>query len=365
MKAPFRIKMIILIILFSQTGKTWGQNLFMVEGNGLFTSPSSTNVDIKNIDDNTNALVRFGDNNTIKASAGFNGNDDVFKISMGQNLGPDDFTISENGKIGINTLPTSHRFTILHNSNGDSSSHLTLRENGSGDFARLRFENQGLDDLWTIAGRATQGSALLNFFYNNGTDFANILSLDGDLSRVGIHSTSPEAYLHIKQKAPGINAIVLENDDQTGGEKWGMQIGNTNLDFLFEGVIRGSFSSATGAYTAFPPPSIQSGRPVTEKVLDQVLQIRPVAVTTARNKSSDIMIDPAQLENINPSWVVHSENGLHTGINYQDLIILSILSLQEQQEFIVQQQDEIKAWQKHEELLNLRLKKLEDHLAKV
>ncbi|MCB0686111.1 MAG: hypothetical protein KDC53_06290 [Saprospiraceae bacterium] len=350
---------ILILVLFLSSNKIFGQNLFLTEGNGLFTSASSTNIDIKNTDDNTNALMRFGDNGTIKASVGFNGNYDVFKISMGSTLGRDDLTVTSDGKIGINTLPTNHRMTILHNSNGNESAHLNLVETGSNDYARLRFENSGQNGLWTIAARATAGDALMNFFYNNGTDFANILSIDGDLSRVGIHSTSPEAYLHVKQKDPGISAIILENDDATGGEKWGMQIGNTNLDFLFEGVIRGSFSSATGAYTAFPPPPIAlNGKPMTDKVLDQVMQIQPVSLSTVRSASASIMLDPEQIAKINPQWIVQAEDG-QKGINYQEFIILSILSLQEQQDLINKKETEIQEWEKAENNLEQQLKELE------
>jgi hypothetical protein len=57
MKKIFLVEM----IAFCLYGWSTAQNL-RVEGNGIFTSPASTNVDIKNTDDNTNALLRFGDN---------------------------------------------------------------------------------------------------------------------------------------------------------------------------------------------------------------------------------------------------------------------------------------------------------------
>lgn len=60
----------------------YGQFRLSIQGNGLFSSAASTNVDLKNTDDNTNALLRFGDSNLSKASIGWNGNDDAFKISM-------------------------------------------------------------------------------------------------------------------------------------------------------------------------------------------------------------------------------------------------------------------------------------------
>ena len=53
-----------------------GQNRFRVEGAGIFRSSASTNVDVLSEDDNTNSLVRFGDNSTNKVSFGYNGNND-------------------------------------------------------------------------------------------------------------------------------------------------------------------------------------------------------------------------------------------------------------------------------------------------
>ncbi|MCB0629631.1 MAG: T9SS type A sorting domain-containing protein [Saprospiraceae bacterium] len=345
---------------------TLAQSLFRVQGNGLFTSPASTNLDIQNTDDNTNALIRFGDNSTSKVSVGFNGNDDVFKISTATTLGVNDLTMDLTGHIGINTLPGTHRFLINHNSTSglDGSAHLVLQENNTGDFARLRFNNLGSDGFWTIAARGTDGDAIMNFFYNDGTNFGNVMSLNGDLFRVGINDTEPEAYLHIKQVSAGINALVLENDDQTGGEKWGMQIGNTNLDYLFEGVIRGSFSSATGAYTAFPPPSaFLDQSPMEDKVLEQVLQLNPVHLSNKKSKEQHVGLIPMEVEKVNPNWTVRSEDGSQVGLNYQQFVVLAIKSVQEQQDIIDAQTEELAVLEAEEADFEQRLAQLEARLA--
>jgi hypothetical protein len=344
----------------------YAQAPFRVQGNGLFQSPASTNVDIQNTDDNTNALLRFGDNNSSKVSLGFNGSQDVFKISTATTLGANDLTMDLSGKIGINTLPGNHLFLINHNSTSgvDGSAHLTLEENNTGDFARLRFNNLGSDGLWTIAARATDGSSLMNFFYNDGTNFGNVMSLDGDLFRVGINDTEPEAYLHVKQVTAGVNAIVLENDDQTGGEKWGMQIGNTNLDYLFEGVIRGSFSSATGAYTPFPPPAaFKDQRPLEDKILEQVLQLNPVHLSNKKSKQQQIGLNPLEVEKVNANWVVRSEDGEHVGVNYQQFVVLAIKSVQEQQALIEAQKEELALLEAEDAEFEARLAKLEAKLS--
>lgn len=348
----------------------FAQYLHKVQGNGLFKSPSSTNLDIQNSDDNTNALIRFGDNSTSKVSLGFNGNDDVFKISTASTLGVNDFTMDLNGYIGVNSLPSVHRFLINHNSTSgtEGSAHLVLQENNTTDFARLRFNNLGETGMWTIASRATNGDSKMNFFYNDGSDFGNVLSLDGDLFRVAINNTDPEAYLHIKQLDPGVNALVLENDDQTGGEKWGMQVGMTagssDLDFLFEGVLRGTFSSATGAYTAVPPPSAFDGQDeLDQDVLKQVLQLNPVHIGNKKSKERQIGLNPVEVEKVNPNWVVRSEDGEHVGLNYQQFVVLAIKSVQEQQAVIEAQEEELAALEAEEAAFETRLARLEAKLA--
>jgi hypothetical protein len=324
---------------------SYAQNKFSVEGNGRFFSASSTNVDILNTDDNTNALIRFGDNDVLQTSLGFNGNQDAFVISMGNTLGRDDLTMDATGRIGINSMPTDHRFFIKHNSTSgpNGSSHLTLEEASSGDFNRLRFQNANEDGLWTLAARATDGDALMNVFYNDGTNFANLMSFDGDLFRVGIHQTVPDAFLHIKQNTAGVDALKFENDDATGGEIWGWRVGDNDILLYFEGALRASFNSDDGVYTNFPPPAAFSDAEVAfqEGVLTDIMKLRPLQTGKLRSQTNAIRLDPRAVERINPSWVRHSEDGQHLGIDYQQITLLAIKSIQEQQAIIDDQRTEI------------------------
>jgi len=321
------------------------QNRFSVEGNGRFFSASSTNVDILNTDDNTNALIRFGDNDVLKASLGFNGNQDAFVLSMGNTLGRDDLTMNATGRIGINSQPTDHRFFIQHNSTSgpSGSSHLTLEEVNSTDFSRLRFQNLNENGLWTLADRATDGDALMNIFYNDGTNFANLMSFDGDLFRVGIHQTAPDAFLHIKQQTAGVDALKFENDDQTGGETWGFRIGDNDILLYFQGDIRGGFDSDDGAYNNFPPPAAFADAEVAfrEGVLTDIMKLTPLQTGNLRSRTNSISLNPRAVERINPAWVRYSEDGEHVGINYQHITLLAIKSIQEQQAIMEDQRTEI------------------------
>jgi hypothetical protein len=324
---------------------SYAQNRLSVEGNGRFFSASSTNVDILNTDDNTNALIRFGDNNVLQTSLGFNGNQDAFILSMGNTLGRDDLTMDATGRIGINSYPTDHRFFIKHNSTAgpDGSSHLTLEELGSGDYNRLRFQNENENGLWTLAARATDGDALMNIFYNDGSNFANLMSFDGDLFRVGIHQTAPQAYLHIKQQTGGVDVLAFENDDQSGGETWSFRVGTNDILLYFEGDIRGGFNSDDGAYNNFPPMGNFTDAEVAfqEGVLTDIMKLRPLQTSKLRSSANTIQLNPREVERINPTWVVYSEDGEHVGINYQQITLLAIKSIQEQQALMEDQRSEI------------------------
>ena len=321
------------------------QNRFSVEGTGRFFSASSTKVDVLNIDDNTNALIRFGDNEVLKTSIGFNGNQDAFVLSMGNTLGRDDLTMDATGRIGINSYPTDHRFFIQHNSTSGTggSSHLTLEEVGSNDFNRLRFQNANENGIWTMAARATDDDALMNIFYNDGVNFANIMSFDGDQFRVGIHQTTPDAFLHIKQNTAGVDALKFENDDATGGETWGFRIGDNDILLYFEGAIRGGFDSDDGAYNNFPPPAAFADAEVAfrEGVLTDIMKLTPLQSGKLRSRTNSISLDPRAVERINPAWVRYSEDGEHVGINYQHITILAIKSIQEQQAIMEDQRADI------------------------
>jgi len=351
------------ILIFSLGIKPFLQTNLEVEGDAVIRDADAAKLDILNTSNNTKSFIRFGDNNTLKSSIGFSGLNDAFTISMSDDLDLPDFTVFGDGKIGINSAPTAHRLFIKHNSTSgvSGSAHLTLEETGSSDYARLRFGNQGQDDLWVIAARATDGSSLMNFFYNDGSNFANIMSLDGDLFRVGIHETSPEAFLHIKQNTAGVDALKFENDDQTGGEIWGWRIGDNDILLYFEGALRGSFNSDDGVYTNFPPP-VPPVNKMHTKVLPNLLNLRPVQYSKSYDSEISIVLDPMQVNEVNSDWVTRSEDKKHLGLNYNQFTVLNIKAIQEQQEVILQQAERIKSLEFKNELLERRLQALEDKI---
>lgn len=356
----------VLFLLVLQTADA--QNPFRIEGTGLFNSPSGTSIDLLNTDDNTNALLRFGDNNVSKTSLGFNGNDDVFKFSTATTLGANDLTMTLTGLMGINTLPGAHRMLINQNSTSGlaGATQLYLQENNVNDFARLRFSNLGDDGAWLISGNAVGGSSRMHFYYSDGLNAADLMSLDGDNFRVGIHQINPEGYLHIKQQFAGVDALAFVNDNATGGDKWSFRIGDEDILIYFNNDIRGGFDVSTGNYNNFPPaPALAGQTKMKDDVLGQLMQLRPRTISQEKSNARLTGFNPAEVNEINPDWLVRSEDGKQDGIDYLQFAILALKAIQEQQELIKGQQEKIAGLKKRKALQEEQLVKIEMQLKKL
>ncbi|PHN06442.1 hypothetical protein CRP01_12810 [Flavilitoribacter nigricans DSM 23189 = NBRC 102662] len=315
----------------------------VIEGNGLFQGTNSTNLDIFSTDDNTNSLMRFGDNSTNKVSFGYNGNNDYFNISTAATLGADDLTLSLTGRIGINSAPSDHRMLINQNSTSglDGDAQLYLQENNTGDQARLRFTNDGDDGYWEVGAAAISGAYQMDFFYTDGLNDATLLSLDGTAESVGIHQTIPEGYLHLKQQFAGADALAFVNDNNAN--KWSMRIGDEDILIYFNGDIRGGFDVSTGNYNNFPPaPALATASKMDDAVLGKVMLLEPRVGSAQKSHSAALGFNPQQVGKINADWVVPSEDGTQLGVDYLQMAVLAVKTIQEQQAVIEAQQLQIR-----------------------
>lgn len=311
----------------------------VIEGNGLFRSTNSTNLDIISSDAGTNSLMRFGDNASIKASMGYNGNNDYFNFSTAPTLGADDFTMSLNGLIGINAAPGNHRMLINQNSTSgnDGDVQLNLQENNSGDFARMRFTNLGDDSYWEISAEAVSGSHQMEFYYtDDNSNDATLLVINGEDESVGIHQTNPEGYLHIKQQFAGANALTFVNDDND--DEWNFRIGDEDILIYFNNSIRGGFDVSTGNYNNFPPaPALSASTKMQEHVLDKVMLLQPKLAQAEKSDRKLLGFNPQEVGKVNPDWVVPVNDGAQLGLDYLQLTVLAIKTVQEQQLLLEQQ----------------------------
>jgi hypothetical protein len=271
--------------------------------------------------------------------------------------------MANTGKIGINTLPSDHRMLILHNSTSGTtgSAQLALRSSSAGDFSRLQFENEGDQSHFILSGRATNGQALLNIYHSDAFSNANIMSFDGDNFRVGVHTETPEAYLHLRQEFAGVDVLAFQNSAST--DKWSMRVGDEDILIYYNGGIRGGFDVSTGNYNNFPPaPPPSAERKSPTDVLDQVMQLNPIAIKTSSAQST-VLLDPRSVEKINSSLVAHSRDQKNIGLDYNQLVLLSIEAIQQRQEILNKNTERIEKLKHNHELTAQRLADLEKNIA--
>lgn len=101
-------------------------------------------------------------------------------------------------KVGIGTDTPTADLHIYSNSLLNSPQ-IQLAEEDEGDYARINFSNQTLDDYWAIAGRGngTTTAPRLNFYYNSGTGGTDIMTIEGESASVGIGDNSPDCKLDV------------------------------------------------------------------------------------------------------------------------------------------------------------------------
>jgi hypothetical protein len=335
----------------------------IIEGNGLFRGTASTNLDIISTDDNTNSLMRFGDNSTNKVSMGYNGNNDYFNFSTASTLAAEDLTIGLNGRIGINTAPATHRMLINQNSSPGSggAAHLALIEDNTVDFARMRFTNEGDDGYWELRSTAIPSSYQMEIFYDDGfSNDATLLTLNGD-KFVGIHQTMPEAYFHIKQQSAGVNALTFVNNNND--DEWNFRIGSEDILVYFNNSIRGGFDVSTGNYNNFPPsPALAATTKMQEPVLKKVMQLQPKLATSAKSGQQMLGFNPQEVGKVNPDWVVPLKQGTLLGLDYLQLTVLAIKTVQEQQQILAQQEERIVQLKERRTVQLARMKALEEKI---
>lgn len=146
-------RIIFLILFLALSNVIFSQVLFDFEGNGNIAPEDSPRLTIKSLNSN-NSLIRFGRDDVSKFSLGYNSTNNIMQMCVGTSLSSDAFTMgigSFTNRFALNSVPSTHRFLIRHNSTSgiSGSAHLTLQENGSG-YGRLRFENEAMDGHWGV-----------------------------------------------------------------------------------------------------------------------------------------------------------------------------------------------------------------------
>ncbi|MBK8502019.1 MAG: hypothetical protein IPL46_07325 [Saprospiraceae bacterium] len=104
------------------------------------------------------AQLQFGDNGSaIDATIGWDNSTDELRMTPGSTLGTGGVNIIGTGvgsRIGLGTAPDASAKVFIDHNSLTNSPQLFLRENNSGDAARLYFGQFSVSDLWQLSGFA-------------------------------------------------------------------------------------------------------------------------------------------------------------------------------------------------------------------
>ena len=256
-------------------GTATPEDLLHVAGGDLQVSDVSPRIDI--IADGTNtSTLGFGDNGgAADANITYTPTDGTLTMTTSSSSGK----VLIPRKTGFNeTNDLTSQVTIKANSGNTSTpAHLELRENNN-DFARLKFTQTAFDGYWDVAARSedlnsTTGDPEMNFFFYTGSAGVNVMTLDGDDTRVGINEVSPAATLSIKQTT-GDKGFSLENDTDT--DVWSFEIGGNDLILAFNGTTVGSFNDTDGNYGSISDRRLKNSiEALGDNILPRFLQLQP------------------------------------------------------------------------------------------
>lgn len=310
------------------------------------------------------------DKTTFKLSAGnfelFNQSDDgnmnfrskgTFKF-QGNTGSTTYFAIEDDGDAVIGNSNTNNdaQLTIWDNST-TTHPHLRIRETLNNDRVRIFLESgpDFADSRFSINANPGAGEPVMNFYYTNGTNSGNVLTLDGDDRRVGIRKSSPEGDLHINQSddivGTGAGGIFLEESDSD--DLWRIYHASTaSLSFDYNGTRVGYLNTSGSFIDNVPFTSNGSTNKSYSKALSTIQNMK------IQNNGTELGIDRKILESTFPEAIYTSEDG-QVGERPEQISYLALASVQEQQELITQQQSEITKLRTLIDALNARLEAVE------
>jgi hypothetical protein len=133
-------------------------------GSGALEIANNLRLSSEDIATNTNSILYMQYNN----NADLDVDNATFRVDASEN------------NVGIGTFNPLHKLDITHLSS-ISDAHIRLYNAGN-DFSRLNFSNSSYPTAyWSVAGYAhtTSATALLNFYFNNGSGGTNWMSING------------------------------------------------------------------------------------------------------------------------------------------------------------------------------------------
>ena len=255
--------------------------------------------------------------------------------------------IDVNGHAIMGGPDTEARLALWHNSAANKPT-LELRETAGDDFARIQFRSLPTVDDRFFSINANPGSAgepKMHIYYKkNAVTGYNLISVDADDRLVGIHKTSPEAHLHIKQRTAGEEALALEND--TDGDKWSFEVAPDDLLLYYNGTLVGIFDDASGSYAPSDQRLKHSISDLSDRTLEKVMQLNPRAYYykhTQNPQRKEYGFIAQEIQSIFPEIVGQMDESEYLMLKYTDFIPILTKAMQEQQRQILDLQEEVAA----------------------
>jgi trimeric autotransporter adhesin len=155
-----------------------------------------------------------------------------------------------------------------------------------------------------------------------------------------------DSRLQVKQIVGGQNGIGIEAASSNNHWDWYVNTSN-DLSMFYNGIIRGTYNSATGAYVSVSDKRLKKNISLLPTVLNNIKKIEAFNYHYIDNKITDNLSNgfmAQDVQKIFPNAVFESDlkNGeKRLGINYQYFTVLAIKGIQEQQQQIELQDKKI------------------------
>jgi Chaperone of endosialidase len=256
----------------------------------------------------------------------------IGKDNLGQSV-----LVADQGKLSINHISTT------------GNTQLNLWENDSSSFCRIlmRTLTQSPNHYWNIAATSNVNLSSERFnFYNNR--YGNILSLSGNgvvaINRDPVSVANTDAALQVKQIG-NRDGIKLEHANNSNNWTWYVNNTNNDLDMYYNGSYKGSFSNASGMYTASDRKLKKNISPIAYG-LSNILKLEPVAYSMKNDENNQQVMGfvAQEVEKLFPEIVKEialRDGTTYKAMNYDAIGVLAIKAIQEQQNIIEDQQKTI------------------------
>jgi trimeric autotransporter adhesin len=321
----------IVLILLSFVNITFGQSTLI--------SPSQT--EIKSVEPN----ILFNSSAGLKGLVGnVNGSNDIYLDVNAANplgrlrfrtMGNTRLMIAANGNIMLGSSATPN--AELHFPNNIANKRLMLWEDAVNDH---EFYGFGIN-IGTLRYQVSNPTASHRFFASslNGGSSKQIMQLHGSGSvRIGTEgspATDPTFPLEIY---PTVNGKLLELYNISRLNSWGQYVSNNgNLILVANGVNRGSFDPATGAYTQLSDRTAKKNIRGLDTVLEKVLLLNPSQYQYYGSSQNSTGFIAQELQTTFPDFVhnIEANNGADLlSVDYAGLSTIALKAIQEQQVLI-------------------------------